>query len=48
MKQKDVELIKNTFKNTEIVNLGAGLHFIQEDYPHEIGNEISKWYDKIK
>jgi haloalkane dehalogenase len=28
--------------------LGPGLHFIQEDYPHEIGNEISKWYDKIK
>ena len=48
MKQKDVEVIKNTFKNTEIVYLGPGLHFIQEDYPHEIGNEISKWYDKIK
>ena len=48
MKQKDIEVIKNTFKNTEIVYLGPGLHFIQEDYPHEIGNAISKWYDKIK
>jgi haloalkane dehalogenase len=48
MKQKDIEVIKNTFKNTEIVYLGPGLHFIQEDYPHEIGNGISKWYDKIK
>jgi haloalkane dehalogenase len=48
MKQKDIEVIKNTFKNTEIVYLGPGLHFIQEDCPHEIGNETSKWYDKIK
>jgi len=48
MKQKDIEVIKNTFKNTEIVYLGPGLHFIQEDYPHEIGNAISKWYNKIK
>ncbi|MFB0946438.1 MAG: haloalkane dehalogenase [Spirosomataceae bacterium] len=48
MKQKDIEVIKNTFKSKEIIYLGPGLHFIQEDYPHEIGNEISKWYDKIK
>jgi haloalkane dehalogenase len=48
MKQKDIEVIENTFKSTEIIYLGPGLHFIQEDYPHEIGNEISKWYDKIK
>jgi haloalkane dehalogenase len=48
MKQKDIEVIKNTFRNTETVYLGPGLHFIQEDYPHEIGNAISKWYDKIK
>ena len=33
--------------NIEFVYLGQGLHFIQEDYPHEIGKEITKWYKKI-
>ena len=25
----------------------SGLHFIQEDYPHEIGQGISDWYSRI-
>ncbi len=37
IREKDVEKIKRTFKNTEIVYLGEGGHFLQEDYPHEIG-----------
>ena len=44
IKEKDVKQIKDTFKNTEYVDLGEGLHFIQEDYPHEIGKGISDWY----
>jgi haloalkane dehalogenase len=47
IKEKDVKVIRDTFKNTEMIHLGKGLHFIQEDYPHEIGQGISKWYDRI-
>lgn len=48
IKEKDVEVIRKTFKNTQMVDLGAGLHFIQEDYPHEIGQGISDWYAQIE
>ncbi len=34
-------------KNLKSVYLGDGLHFIQEDYPHEIGEAISKWYKEM-
>ncbi len=44
----ELEVVKNEFKNTKIKYLGEGLHFIQEDYPHEIGEEIATWYDEIK
>jgi haloalkane dehalogenase len=44
---EDINIIKNEFKNTKLVNLGKGEHFIQEDYPHEIGQEIANWYDDI-
>jgi haloalkane dehalogenase len=47
IKEKDVKIIKDGMKNLTTINLGEGLHFIQEDYPHEIGKEIAKWYLKI-
>lgn len=47
IKEKDVEVIKKTFNNTKLVNLGEGLHFIQEDHPHEIGAELSNWYKQV-
>ena len=47
IKEKDVQVIRDTFVNTELVALGEGLHFIQEDYPHEIGQGISEWYERI-
>jgi haloalkane dehalogenase len=43
IKEKDVKIIRETFKNTKMIHLGEGLHFIQEDYPHEIGAAISEW-----
>lgn len=47
IKEKDVRVIKETFNHTEMVYLGHGLHFIQEDYPHEIGEAILNWYQRI-
>ncbi len=47
IKEKDVKIIKDNMKNLTSIDLGKGLHFIQEDYPHEIGEGISDWYKEI-
>jgi haloalkane dehalogenase len=47
IKEKDVKIIMDNMKNLKSIDLGKGLHFIQEDYPHEIGEELSKWYQQI-
>ena len=39
--------IEENFPNIETVNLGKGLHFIQEDHPHTIGKKLGKWYIAI-
>ena len=32
-----------SFKNLETVDLGDGIHFVQEDHPHEIGSALAAW-----
>ncbi|PCJ37839.1 MAG: haloalkane dehalogenase [Moraxellaceae bacterium] len=44
----DLEIVQNEFKNTTIIKLGEGSHFLQEDYPHEIGKGIAKWYRDLE
>ena len=44
IRQKDVAWIKDNFRNLTSVDLGEGLHFLQEDYPHEIGRALAGWY----
>lgn len=34
---------KAHLKNMKSVQLGEGLHFLQEDHPHWIGAEIAQW-----
>jgi len=34
-------------RNLTVVDVGPGLHFIQEDRPHEIGEAIGKWYREL-
>jgi haloalkane dehalogenase len=47
IKEKDVKILKENMKNLKMIDLGEGLHFIQEDYPHEIGAGIADWYTGI-
>ncbi len=47
IKEKDIKIIKESMKNIKMIDLGEGLHFIQEDHPHEIGAGISEWYQSI-
>ncbi len=43
IKTKQVELYQSRFPNLTTRYIGAGKHFIQEDQPENIGNEIGKW-----
>lgn len=47
IRAETVDYIKNNFSTMKSVDIGAGLHFIQEDNPHLIGEEIAKWYQEI-
>lgn len=39
-----VESCKANLSNLETVDIGPGVHFLQEDNPHLIGKEIARWY----
>jgi haloalkane dehalogenase len=41
---KTVEWCKQNFKNLKVVDIGEGIHYLQEDNPHLIGEELAKWY----
>ena len=47
IREDGVSYVKKNFQNTVLVDIGKGLHFVQEDNPHGIGKEISKWYKTI-
>ena len=44
---KMVDWCKQNLKNLKVVDIGEGLHFIQEDQPHKIGEELAIWYNNI-
>jgi haloalkane dehalogenase len=44
MSEKIVKWCVDNLKNLETVDIGPGLHYIQEDNPHLIGEELAKWY----
>jgi len=35
---------KQNLKNFKTVDIGPGIHFLQEDNPHLIGSELAQWY----
>ena len=44
---KGVEYIKDNFPNTKMVDIGEGMHYLQEESPHTIGKTINEWYSKL-
>ena len=42
-----VESFRSTLKNLKTVDIGSGAHFVQEDNPHKIGEELAKWYQGL-
>lgn len=47
LKKEDVEWVKKNIPNVKSVDIGKGIHFIQEDNPHQIGSEIAAWYSSL-
>lgn len=43
----DVDWCKQNIKNLEVVDIGEGIHYVQEDNPHLIGEELAKWYQNL-
>ncbi|GAA6180632.1 haloalkane dehalogenase [Shimia sp. NS0008-38b] len=39
--------MKANVPNLETLHLGPGAHFIQEDYPHEIGRGLAEWLQRV-
>ncbi len=41
--ESGVEWCKSHLKNLKSVPVGAGIHYLQEDNPHRIGEELAQW-----
>ncbi len=42
-----VDWCRQNLKNLKMVDIGPGIHFLQEDNPHLIGEELGKWYQRL-
>jgi haloalkane dehalogenase len=45
--EEQVSWCNHHLKNLTTHHLGRGLHFLQEDYPGEIGKKIKQWLDNL-
>ena len=44
---KEVAWCQEHLPNLTTIDVGSGMHFIQEDHPHLIGEELAKWYQDL-
>ena len=42
-----VEWCRSHLRNLSVVDVGPGIHFIQEDQPDRIGSELARWYGQL-
>ena len=42
-----VDWCRQNLKNLKTVDIGSGTHFLQEDNPHLIGQELAAWYNRL-
>ncbi len=47
MTKKVVEWCTSHMHNLEAIDVGKGVHYLQEDHPHLIGKEIVKWLTNL-
>ena len=48
LRKDQVEWCEQHMKNLRSVDIGPGLHFVQEDRPDEIGTAIREWYEGLE
>lgn len=44
IRAKTLNWCRQNFKNLTTVNIGKGIHYLQEDNPYLIGEKIAQWY----
>ncbi|MDT8429569.1 MAG: haloalkane dehalogenase [Pseudomonadales bacterium] len=44
---QDADWLRQNLKNLRVVDIGPGRHYIQEDNPHKIGEELARWYQSL-
>jgi len=44
---QSVAWIEEHFPNTETYSIGKGIHYLQEDNPHGIGEKLAEWYRRL-
>lgn len=44
---KTLEWCRQHINNLKTVDLGEGIHYLQEDHPHRIGEELAQWYRNL-
>lgn len=42
-----VDWCRQNLKNLTVVNVGQGIHYLQEDHPEVIAAELAKWYGSL-
>jgi len=42
-----VEWCRQNLKNLKTIDIGQGIHYLQEDNPHLIGKELAEWYQNL-
>ncbi len=47
VREKQINWCLTKMKNISTINIGPGIHYLQEDNPHLIGKELRKWFDKL-
>ena len=45
--QADAEWMRRHFQNLDVVPLGPGIHYHQEDHPQEIGRAVAQWHARV-
>ncbi len=48
IKEPMIEWCRESLTNLKVVNIGQGIHYLQEDNPHLIGSELAEWFQKLK
>ena len=47
IQKSGLDWCKNTISNLEVVDIGPGIHFLQEDNPHLIGERLAGWLSNL-